>query len=71
MFLCSQCAHIVAISLEPIICSSPSTDVMIAQQVNVTNREYVIEHIDGATKNLMASTLGIGLQEPEVVMESV
>jgi len=44
---------------------------MIAQQVNVTNREYVIEHIDGATKNLMASTLGIGLQEPEVVMESV
>lgn len=40
------------------------TDATIAQHIQtVIDREYVIERMDGATKHLLPSTLGIGLVE--------
>ncbi|KAG0707107.1 DNA topoisomerase [Suillus ampliporus] len=40
------------------------TDATIAQHIQtIIDREYVIERMDGATKHLMPSTLGIGLIE--------
>ncbi|KAG2148661.1 DNA topoisomerase [Suillus bovinus] len=40
------------------------TDATIAQHIQtIVDREYVIERMDGATKHLMPSTLGIGLVE--------
>lgn len=40
------------------------TDATIAQHIQtIIDREYVIERMDGATKHLIPSTLGIGLIE--------
>lgn len=40
------------------------TDATIAQHIQtIVDREYVIERMDGATKHLLPSTLGIGLVE--------
>lgn len=40
------------------------TDATIAQHIQtIIDREYVIERMDGATKHLLPSTLGIGLVE--------
>lgn len=48
----------------PIIYHSPGTDATIAQHIQtIIDREYVIERMDGTTKHLMPSTLGIGLIE--------
>lgn len=40
------------------------TDATIAQHIQtIIDREYVIERMDGTTKHLLPSTLGIGLVE--------
>jgi DNA topoisomerase III len=41
---------------------STGTDATIAQHINtIVEREYVMEHLEGNTKYLVPSTLGIGL----------
>lgn len=40
------------------------TDATIAQHIQtIIDREYVLEHFEGATKYLLPSTLGLGLVE--------
>jgi len=57
-------SHVVVISSNLIILRSTGTDATIAQHIQtIIDREYVIERMDGATKHLMPSTLGIGLIE--------
>ena len=44
--------------------SCPGTDATIAQHIQtIIDRDYVIERMEGATKYLVPSTLGIGLVE--------